>query len=243
MPDILAPQIQMGSGTPDRMIMFIDGLSERDARYLAIDANYRARQTMPRVTGATASHMSPIYGRGYFGVYFPDRYVWFQEHGTRAFTMRSLAGKVIPMWITDPDGSERAKNPKAKVRTTDDGRTQVLIFRRAAVIGQRKTVRRKNKVTGQIETTTTVASYPGAPGRIARRYSGLGFQGSSGNAQAGQIAAGNVGVRWRHPGLRGQQFVNAAIAGTAFRAGLLINTIYATDGAAWEAFEKRRKAS
>lgn len=243
MPDILAPQLQMGAGTPDRMIMFVDGLSEEDARYLSIESVYRARQTMPRVTGATASRLQPIYGRGWFGIYFPDNYAWFQEHGTRAFTMRSLAGKIIPMWITDQDGSMRAKNPKAKTRTTDDGRTQVLIFRRAALIGQRKTVRRRNKVTGQVEITTTPASYPGAPGRIGRRATGLGFQGSTGNARAGQIASGNVGVRWRHPGLRGQQFLNAALAGTAFRAGLLIGTVHATDGAAWDAYEKRRRVS
>lgn len=243
MPDILGPQIQMGSGPPDRMIMFVDGLSPEDARYLALDALYRARQTMPRVTGATANRMQPIHDEGYFGIYFPDPHVWFQEHGTRAFTMRSLAGKVIPMWVDDLDGSKRTKNPKAKTRQTEDGRFQVLIFRRAAKIGQRKMVRRRNRVSGQIEERSVPASYPGAPGRIANRFTGQGFQGSAGNAQRGQIGTGNVGVRWRHPGLRGSQFLNGAIAGAAFRAGLLINTIYATDGAAWEGFLSRKRVS
>lgn len=243
MPDITASILTMGSGPPDRMIMMVGDLTEEEARYLAIDAVYRAQQTMPRVTGATASRLQPIYARGWFGIYFPDPHVWFQERGTNPYTMRNLAGKTIPMWVDDPDGSERTKNPKAKVRTTADGRTQVLIFRRAARIGQRKVVRRRNRVTGQVEMTTTVASYPGAPGRIARRFSGQGFQGASGNAQAGQIASGNVGVRWRHPGLRGGQFINGAIAGSAFRAGLLISTIYAADGASWESFIARGRVA
>lgn len=239
MPDITAPQLQMGSGPPDRMVMRIKDLSERDAQYLAIESVQRARQTMPRVTGATANRMQPIAGDGYFGIYFPDSWTWFMEHGTKPFTMRSLAGKVIPMWIDDPSGQERAKNPKAKTRQTLDGRSQILIFRRAARIGQRKVITRKNKVTGQMERTTTVASYPGAPGRINRRQDGLGFEGG----QAGQIARGNVGVRWRHPGLRSMQFLNSAIASTAFRAGLLLDTIYATDGAAWEELAKRGRVA
>lgn len=236
MPDILAPQLQFGSGSPDRMIMRVEELSEMEAEYLAIEAVARARQTMPRVTGATATRLQPIFGPGYFGIYFPDSYTWFMEHGTKPFTMRSLAGKVIPMWIDDPTGQERAKNPKARTRVTQDGRQQVQIFRRAARIGQRKIVKRKNKVTGEMETTTTVASYPGAPGRINKRSDGTGW----GNGQAGQIARGNVGVRWRHPGLRSMQFLNGAISSAAFQAGLLITTIYATDGASWEALQNRK---
>jgi hypothetical protein len=239
MPDLLAPQLVLGAGPPDRMVTMVD-VTEIEARYLAIEAVHRARQTMPRVSGATANRLEPIYDEGWFGIYFPDTWTWFMEHGTRPFTMRRLAGKTIPMWIDDPSGEERRANPKAKTRRTEDGRNQVLIFRRAAKIGQRKVVKRKNPVTGKEETSTTVASYPGAPGRINRRYSGQGFQGPHGAAQPGQIASGNVGVRWRHPGLRAMQFLNGAIASTVFHAGMLIETIYATDGAAWESLLTRK---
>lgn len=219
--------------------MIIEDLDEQSAQYLAINAVYAARQSMPRVTGATANRLRPVYGEGFFGIYFPDAWTWFQERGTKPFTMRSLAGKTIPMWVSDEDGQLRAKNSKIRVRTTEDGRVQVLIFRRAARIGQRKTVRRKNPVTGAIEVTTTVASYPGAPGRIARRIPGM--PNTPAGRVGGQIAAGNVGVRWRHPGLRAGQFLNSAIARSAFEAGLLIQTIYACDGAEWEALVKRKR--
>jgi hypothetical protein len=221
------------------MIMVIEELEQGDARYIAIDAVAHARQLMPRVTGSTASRLTPIYGEGYFGIYFPDSWTWFMEHGTRPFTMRSLAGKTIPMWISDWDGSLRRENPKARVRTTEDGRVQVLIFRRAARIGQRKMVRRKNKVTGQMETASVPMSYPGAPGRIARRVAPAPW--TPEGRLGGQIAAGNGGVRWRHPGLRAMQFMNTAMATAAFEAGFLIQPIYATDGASWEELLERRR--
>ena len=207
----------MAAGPPDRMIMIFPDLSEVRARYLADTALSRARQQMPRVTGMTAARLSPIWGRRWFGLYFPDRYVWYLEHGTNPRTMASLAGKVIPMWINDPDGSTRRDNPKAKTRRTDDGRTQVLIFRKAAPLGRRKTTRTRNKDTGAMTVTTTPASYPGAPGRIGARNS------------KGQIASGNVGVRWRHPGLRSIQFLNSALAQAAFEDGLIVSTVYAVD--------------
>lgn len=227
MPDILAPIIRLGSGSPDRLVMRAEGVAEQECQYLAIDAVYAARMTMPRVTGATANRLVPLFEEGWFGIYFPDAWTWFMEHGTEPRTMRSLAGKTIPMWVSDEDGQIRAQDKKARVRTTLDGRTQVLIFRRAAKIGQRKLTRRRNRITGDMETTWTVASYPGAPGRINRR------------GPDGQIAAGNVGVRWRHPGLRSLQFLNAAIAGVAFRSNIPLTTIYATDGAEWESFISR----
>lgn len=234
MADLLAPQLIYGPGKPDRMVMFVD-VSESDARYLAINATEHARLTMPRVTGDTARRLQPLYGPGFFGIYFPDSHTWFMEHGTKPFTMRSLAGKTIPMWVPDVDGSLRAKNPKIKVKTTEDGRLLVLIFRRAARMGQRKNVRRPNRWTGTMETVSTVASYPGAPGRINRRVPG-GF-GPSG----GQIAQRNVGVRWRHPGLRAMQFLNSAIAETAFGSGLFIGEVYATDGANLETLVEQQK--
>lgn len=235
MPSITAPLLRLGAGIPDRMVMRAEGFGENETRFLALDAVYTARTTMPRVTGASASRLVPIYQDGWFGIYFPDNWTWFMEQGTGPRTMRSLAGKTVPMWVYDEDGQLRAKNKRIKVRTTQDGRTQVLIFRKAAQLGQRKQVRRRNRLTGEMETVWTVASYPGAPGRINRRSSGMGW----GQGAAGQIAPGNSGVRWRHPGLRALQFLNAAVAGVAFRANIPLTTIYATDGAEWEHFLSR----
>jgi hypothetical protein len=239
MPSLTAPQLQFASGPPDRMIMVVPELERDEARYLAIDSVAHARQLMPRVTGSTANRLTPVYDEGYFGIYFPDSWTWFMEHGTRPFTMRSLAGKTIPMWISDWDGSVRRANPKARVRTTEDGRIQVLIFRRAARMGQRKIVKRMNKRTQQMEPVTVPASYPGAPGRIAQRVAPAPWTPTG--QRGGQVSAGNVGVRWRHPGLRAMQFMNTALATSAFESGLIIQTIYATDGASWEALLDRRR--
>lgn len=239
MPSLTAPQLQFASGPPDRLIMLVPEMQEDEARYVAIEAVAHARLLIPRVTGATASRLTPIYGEQYFGIYFPDSWTWFMEHGTRPFTMRSLAGKTIPMWVSDWDGSIRRENPKARVRTTEDGRVQVLIFRRAAKIGQRKIVKRKNKSTGQMESVSVPASYPGAPGRIARRVAPAPW--TPEGQRGGQIAAGNVGVRWRHPGLRAQQFMNTAMATAVFESNFLIQPIYAVDGASWEALLDRRR--
>lgn len=235
MPSLQAPLFRLGSGLPDRLVMLAPGMSEQDMHALAMDAVYTARTTMPRVTGATANRLAPLSGQGWFGIYFPDPWVWFLEHGTGPYTMRSLAGKTVPLWVYDEDGKLRAANPKIKVRRTLDGRTQVLIFRRAAPLGQRKRVRRRNRWTGQDETVWTAASYPGAPGRISRRSTGVGWE----QGPAGQIGSGNVGVRWRHPGLRSLQFLNAALAMVAFRNDIPLTTVYATDGAEWEGFLAR----
>lgn len=231
----MAPQLQFGSSAPDRLVMFTDA-DEQSCYYLAINSVQHARLTMPRVTGATSRRLQPVSGAGWFGIYFPDPYTWFLEHGTKAHTMRSLAGKTIPMWVSDADGSLRAKNPKIKTRRTEDGRLQVLIFRRAAKIGQRKFVRRPNRWTGVMETVSVPMSYPGAPGRIGTRNA-AGPPGAGG----GQISRGNVGVRWRHPGLRPMQFLNSAIAETAFGAGLFIDDVYATDGAGLETLVEQQK--
>jgi hypothetical protein len=238
---LTSPEMRLAVGTPDRLVMMHPDIDDTDARRLAIDATFRARQVMPRVSGRTASRLQPFYGRGFFGIWFPDSHTWFMEQGTGPRTMRTLAGKTIPMWITDTDGSLRRGNPKAKVRTTDDGRTQVLIFRRAARIGQRKTVRKVDRVTGAVTTSSTPASYPGAPGRISRRAAPMPW--TPVGQRGGQIGAGNVGVRWRHPGLRAQQFMNTAITGAAFDAGLIAQTIYVVDGGSWELALTRKRAS
>jgi hypothetical protein len=139
--------------------------------------------------------------------------------------MYALAGKTIPMWVDDPTGTERQKNPKAKLRTTLSGKTQVLIFRRAAQLGQTKTTR--TKVAGQWQSRTVPMSYPGAPGRIGRREAGrpLTTPGRTG----GQVAMGNVGVRWRHPGLAPRKFLNRAMVTAAQENGILAERIYIAD--------------
>jgi len=121
--------------------------------------------------------------------------------------MKSLQGRTVPMWVDDPSGKERAANPKAKVRTTAGGKTQVLIFRKVAYIGQRKKVKRK--IHGVMKEVSVPRSYPGAPGRIVTRelLAPLTTEGK----KAGQIAKGNVGVRWYFPGLNGRYFLEHAV--------------------------------
>jgi hypothetical protein len=89
-----------------------------------------------------------------------------------------------------------------------------------------------------MESVSVPASYPGAPGRIARRTAPAPW--TPEGQRGGQISAGNVGVRWRHPGLRAMQFMNTAMATAVFEAGFLIHPIYAADGASWEALLERR---
>lgn len=213
------------SSRPDRMVMVVPKLSPNRARRCANQAANEARKIMPKATGYAASRLFPLYGRGYFGVGWLDSYVFFQEHGISAFTMTRLAGKTIPMWVDDPFGSERQKNPRARTRTTLSGKTQVLIFRRAANIGETKTVR--SKVAGQWVKRTVPASYPGAPGRIAVRESGQPQ--TTPGRRPGAIAAGNVGVRWRHPGLAPRLFLNHAITMSAQQNGILPVRIYIGD--------------
>lgn len=205
------------------MIMLVE--EGVDTEELAEQAVYLARLRMPKVTGRTANSLQPIFGDGFFGIYFPDRQTWFLEQGTKPFTMNSLHG-TIPMWIDDPTGSERKANPKAKVRTTKDGRTQVLIFRRVAKKGTRKSVIRKTK-DGRTLRVTVPASYPGAPGRIIRREANRPL--TTAGRVAGQVARGNVGVRWRHPGIVARQFLNSAIAGAALDNGVELIPVYVCD--------------
>lgn len=157
-----------------------------------------------------------------------NSYVWFQDHGIRAFTMNNLAGKTIPMWVDDPTGIERQKNPKAKIRTTLSGKTQVLIFRRAAEKGKRIVKYRRNKATGQREVVSDKpASYPGAPGRIGVREAGAPL--TTPGRVAGAVARGNVGVRWRHPGIAPRLFLNNAMTLSAQRYGIVPVRIYIGD--------------
>lgn len=211
---------------PDRLVMLIPGLRGSRARNMANSAVREARRVMPKLTGRAASRLFPLYGSGFFGVGWADQYVWYQEQGIRAFTMWNLAGKTIPMWIDDPSGEERQKNPRARTRITLSGKEQVLIFRRAAMPGERRTIRRK-VADGTYEEYTVPASYPGAPGRISRREMRQPWT-SSGRVP-GAIARGNIGVRWRHPGLAPRLFLNHALTLAAQQGGIIPVRIYAAD--------------
>lgn len=226
MPGLLETQEMVISPHPDRLVMLVPGLNGRRARLMANEAVREARRVMPKLSGRAASRLSPLYGAGYFGLMWQDSYVWFQEQGIRPFTMFALAGKTIPMWIDDPTGEERQKNPRAQTRLTLSGKTQVLIFRRAAMPGARKTVRRK-VAGGTYEEFSVPASYPGAPGRIGRRESGR--PDTTPGRSGGAVARGNIGVRWRHPGLAPRLFLNHAVTLAAQRGGIIPTRVYAAD--------------
>ena len=226
MPGLLETQEMVVSSRPDRLIMMVPGLKGGRARSMANTAVREARRVMPKLTGRAASRLFPLYGAGYFGLGWADSYVWFQEQGIAPATMFTLAGKTIPMWVDDPTGAEREKNPKAQIRTTMSGKTQVLIFRKAAEQGATKTVRRK-VADGQYEEYQVPAAYPGAPGNITRRQAGQ--PNTTAGRRGGQIAPGNVGVRWRHPGLAPRLFLNHAMTLAAQQGGIIPTRIYAAD--------------
>jgi hypothetical protein len=217
MPEVL-PEMQLADD-PDRMVMLVDDLAEEETQVLASQAVDSARMRMPRVSGHMATTLQTLAGPGYFGIYFPDRRIWYMEHGTSPFTMNRLPrGKPIPMWVNDQDGSQareirRTSKKPPQTRTTLDGRRQVLIFRVVAPDRSRKLAVRRGKLTD------VPRSYPGAPGRISAR------------SQRGQIATGNVGVRWRHPGITARMFLNSAIAGVALDNGIEPVALYLCDTA------------
>lgn len=217
---------------PNRIVLLFDETT--DSAFLAAEALELAQQRMPKVTGYGANSLLPVHGPGYFGIYFIDR-VWFLEQGISPFTMTKLHG-VIPMWIDDPTGRVRKENPKAKTRVTKDGRTQVKIFRYASKAGSRKTVLRRG-ANGLLNPVTVPRSYPGAPGRIARRQPARPFTAAS--RQPGQIARGNVGVRWRHPGIVGRMFLNSAIADIALEHGIELKPLYLCDDASFFSLVER----
>jgi hypothetical protein len=211
---------------PRQAVMGVDGLLESDAAIVANRATWLCRQYLPKVTGAAAASVTALFGPGWFGVEWTHDSVWFMESGTHPHTMRSLAGKVVPMWINDPEGKERAKSPKAKTRTTADGRDQTLIFRRCATPGARKNVWRNEG--GRMVRVSVPQSYPGAPGRIAvNRSQGLIRAGDL-NPRArnpGWIAPRNVGVRWRHPGLDAGRHIVRGIADAAIEFSIPIGKV------------------
>ena len=195
-----------------RMVAYVDGLDPTRARVVAIRAVDLARVVAPKMSGQSSRRFAPIFDEGVYGISWMDPYVYFQEVGTRPFTMRNLAGKTIPMWVNDPTGEEYAKNPKAKRRTTADGRVQVLIFRHASHPGERK-LRSEPPPPRMVPR-----SWPGAPGRINKRHSATG-----------QILPTNVGVRWRHPGLDARNFLHRGIEAAGEEFNLTIIDIEALD--------------
>lgn len=215
------PEIILSS-EPDRYIIFAPTLSGRDTYRLAQQAARMTRSLSPKLTGKGARNIYPISGQGFFGLVMPDRYMWAQERGTPPFTMHSLAGKTIPMWIDDPTGKERVKNPKAKTRITESGKAQILIFRRAAKPGERKAVRKK--IAGQWTTRMVNKHWPGAPGRITLREARQPL--TTRGRTPGAVAPQNVGVWWRHPGISPRMFANHSMTTAAQRRGILPRAIY-----------------
>lgn len=209
-----------GDALPDRLYVLVPGLDRRQAYRLASDAVTQARLIAPKMSGHAARGISTYYGDGFFGLRWSDPYLWYQESGTRPRTMRNLAGKVIPMWIDDPTGTEARKNPRARTRFTANGRRQILIFRKAARIGATKVVRRRT--AGGMTEQTVPASYPGAPGRITHRQH-VNLPGNA-TAATGRIATTiarpHVGVRWRNPGLLPRRFMSFSLQQVAVNAGL-----------------------
>lgn len=191
---------------PDRLMAYCQ-LGREHTEFLAHEATRLARQLAPKMSGKMSTDLRPCWADGFFGVQWSEKHTWYQEAGIRPFTMKSLAGKTIPMWVNDFDGSEARKNPKAQTRMTMDGRQQVLIFRKAAPIGSRK------KVIREGQTVEVPRSYPGAPGRISQREAPMPW--TAPGRVGGRIARHNVGVRWRHPGLSRRGFIRQAIEAAA----------------------------
>lgn len=193
-----------GSRIPDTLRARTPGLTAAQTEVLARAAAANAVRIAPKSSGRGAASIVPVWGPGWYGIHWSEDSMWFNESGTRPRTMRELAGKTIRMWIDDPTGKETRKVPAKdrarRTRTDAAGKKQVLIFRRAAKIGARKMVNGRS----------VPASYPGAPGRIARRRT----------SPAGQIAKANVGVRWRHPGISPRGFMRHSLEDVAAAYGL-----------------------
>lgn len=199
---------------PDRLYVYDAGLSKRAARPLAHEALEQARKNAPKLSMRSYSNLYPIWGDAFFGVGWKDDYVWFQEAGIRPFTMKSLEGKIIPMWVDDPNGAVAKANgtdaKPAETRNTPSGRQQTLIFRRVGVKGAKR-------------PDGSSQAWPGAPGRISRREPGR--PATRPGKRPGAIAKGNQGVRWRHPGLKARWAIATALEGVA-EGNMMDPTVY-----------------
>lgn len=226
-PPVPAPVRTRGSVAPDRLYVDVPGLEVNEARRLSRQAVTIARALAPKMSGAGAASIQPYAGTGFFGLRWERPYMWEQESGARPFTMRTLAGKTIPMWVDDPTGQQHAANPKAKTRITASGRKQILIFRRAGKIGARKTVVRRD-AQGRLQVRDVPQSYPGAPGRISHREVTAYPPYATTGRIAKLVTRSHVGVRWRHPGIQGRQFMHFALQSVAVQNRYLpvINQAY-----------------
>ncbi len=211
----------MAALTPMKIHAKVQHLHYDDGRRVAIYAARLAQKNAPKLTGASAKKIVPVYGHNFFGVAWEDSYMWYQEQGIKPFTMTALSGKTIPMWIPDPTGTERQKNPKAQTRVTKSGVTQVLIFRKVGTKGDKK---RKKNSDGTYRDVPNL-NYPGAPGRIALRQAARPF--TTPGKLGGTIAPGNVGVRWRHPGLSPRRFLLHGVQQAALAFHIIPDSIVA----------------
>jgi hypothetical protein len=213
-------QRQGPTQVPKFLYIMAPGKTETQCRLMANQAVAHARKIAPKMTGQGARGLEAIWGEGWFGIKWPKyySYMFIQEKGSRPFTMTKLAGKTIPMWINDPTGKVAKENPKAEKRTTESGKRQVKIFRKVAKVGQRRKEALRDASGRLIRWRDVPASYPGAPGRIARRDS------------SGKIVShppsGHQGVRWRNPGLHPRQFMEHSIQMTAHRHHIDDPTVY-----------------
>lgn len=203
-------------------------IDEVSAEFMARLAAGGAKENFPRLSGNALADLHPVWGTGFFGVGWTLDYVWFQEQGIKPFTMHALAGKIIPMWVEDPDGKIAAKEVPDKdlakrTKVALDGRKLTQVFRKASLRGERKNVMRKGRLV------SVPRSYPGAPGRISRRIPGRPAEPPEGRL-GGQIAQGNVGVRWRHPGLSTKGLIAGAVAHEARSNGIGGNLYAMGDG-------------
>ncbi len=217
-----------GNIIPERLYMFAPGMKANETRLMADHAASICRTLSPRLSGRAAEGIKPYSGEGFFGVRWSSSYLWYQEGGTGAHTMRKLAGKVIPMWVDDWTGEMKRRNPKAKTRITANGRRQILIFRKAAKMGARKRLAVRDPQGRLLRWRSVPQSYPGAPGRIAIR------QWKPPNSTTGKIALSidrpNVGVRWRHPGIVPREFMQHAILHVGLLHEIEDREIYAVYG-------------
>lgn len=217
-----------GAIIPDRLYVLSPEYNDKQCEMLAKQAAALARVMAPKLSGRGAAGIKPYWGPGYFGVRWDRSHMWYQEKGTSPFTMKSLAGKTIPMWIDDPTGTEARANPKAETRITENGRKQVLIFRKAAKIGARKKVAQRDG-KGRIRGWRSVPqSYPGAPGRIARTTYNEAY-GHTGRI-AKLVPRAHVGVRWRNPGIVGREFLAYSLQEVARMAQVSNFTVHSAYG-------------
>lgn len=227
-PPVAGPVRQSGSVVPNTLYCRIPNLKISAAEMLAKQACAQARTLSPKLSGRAAEGIKPYFGEGYFGVRWDRPYLWYQEAGIGAFTMRNLAGKTIPMWVDDWTGEMARANPKAKTRITSNGRRQILIFRKAGKIGARKRVAQRDARGRLLRWRDVPQSYPGAPGRIQVR------EWQPPDRTTGRITSTgtriHVGVRWRHPGLVPREFMQYSIQSVADLVGYPNIQVYAIYG-------------